>query len=297
MTERISTLPDVPPELIARLERTLGNLRMLPAAASQALQIANDPDCDFLRLAGVIQRDLKLTTHVLRTANSALFAPRAPVASLHHAISSMGLRRCREVILTAGLDSVSRKISPRLCERRETLWRHGFLTSIFAVKISHLLRLGFQGEEFTAGLMHDFGRTLLAVAAPDEIDELDPLDFDEPLQIEIRERERIGVSHAAFGAWYAEINELPAALVHAIRHHHAPASAGEHVRLAALIAAADHVANHVQRGTDEPYNPMLNGALVVLQQDGVTNATGVFSDAIDAYVREAPAVAEELMQE
>jgi len=289
---------DIPEELVQKLTRKVGNLQMLPAVAAQALEIANDPDCDFLKLANVIQRDLKLTTFILRMANSTLFAPPAPIASLHHAVSSMGLKRCREFIITTGLDSVSRKVTPELQSRREVLWRHGFLTAIFAVKINHLLGLRFLGEEYTAALMHDFGRTLLAVATPEQFLMIDPLDFNEPVDIEDRERSRIGTAHTEFGAWYAELNELPEALVAAIRYHHAPSQAGPHARLAALIAAADHVANSVQRpGETEPYNPMTNGALVVLQQGGASNATGKFSDAVDQFVKDAPALADELMRE
>ena len=48
---------------------------------------------------GVIQRDLKLTTMILRMANSALFSPPKPIASLHHAILTIGLRRCRDFIV------------------------------------------------------------------------------------------------------------------------------------------------------------------------------------------------------
>jgi HD-like signal output (HDOD) protein len=288
----------VPAQLSQRLKASLGNLQMLPAVAVEALQVANDPNGDLLKLAKVIQRDLKLTTSILRLANSALFSPPHPIASLHHAISSMGVRRCRDILVTSGMDSVSRKVAPALEARREALWKHGFLTAIFAVKINHLLGLKFQGEEYTAGLMHDFGRTLLAVAVPEQCEEIDPLDFIEPADIEERERNAIGVSHAEFGAWFAQTNELPAALVASIQYHQDPASAGEHRNLAALVAAADHVASYMQR-TDErdPYNPMTNSAMLVLQQAGTMNATGVFSDAVDKFVAEAPALAEQLMKE
>ena len=73
--------PNVPIELTQQLKRAVGTLNMLPTVAVQALQIANDPECDLGKLAGVIQRDLKLTTLILRMANSALFAPPKPIAS------------------------------------------------------------------------------------------------------------------------------------------------------------------------------------------------------------------------
>ncbi len=124
----------IPDDLTQRLRKAVGTLSMLPAVAAQALQVANNPDCDLGKLAGVIQRDLKLTTMILRMANSALFSPPKPIASLHHAVLTIGLRRCRDFIVTAGLDSVSRKVAPEFRLQRELLWRHGFLTALFAMK-------------------------------------------------------------------------------------------------------------------------------------------------------------------
>ncbi|HVJ85616.1 MAG TPA: HDOD domain-containing protein [Caulifigura sp.] len=288
----------IPADLKERLRKAVGTLNMLPAVAVQALQIANNPDCDLGKLAGVIQRDLKLTTMILRMANSALFSPPKPIASLHHAVLTIGLRRCRDFIVTAGLDSVSRKVPPELKAQRELLWRHGFVTALFAMKVNQLLGLRFQGEEFTAGLMHDFGRTLLAVADPEAFSRIDVLDFVEGDDAEGREREAIGTSHAEFGAWFAATNELPESLVGAIQFHHAPEAAGPHVQLAALVAVADHMANHIQRGEPpETYNSMTDGAMLVLEQSGARRATDVFAAAVARLLVEGPVIADSLMKD
>jgi HD-like signal output (HDOD) protein len=290
--------PGIPLELKERLKRAVGTLNMLPAVAVQALQIANDPDCDFSKLAGVIQRDLKLTTMILRMANSAMFSPPKPVGSLHHAVLTIGLRRCRDFIVTAGLDSVAKKVPPEMKPQRELLWRHGFLTALFALKLNQLLGLKFQGEEFTAGLMHDFGRTLLAVADPEGFKRIDPLDFVEGEDVDGREKEAMGTSHSEFGAWFAATNELPQSLVAAIQYHHVPEAAGDHMQLAALVAVADHMANHLQRGeAPETYNSMLDGAMLVLEQTGARKATDVFAAAVARLLVEGPAIADSLMKE
>jgi HD-like signal output (HDOD) protein len=178
------------------------------------------------------------------------------------------------------------------------LWRHGFLTALFAMKVNQLLALRFQGEEFTAGLMHDFGRTLLLVAAADQFAAVDPLDFIEDGDVEAREREVIGTSHAEFGAWFAATNELPESLVTSIRHHHRPEDAGVHVQLAALVSAADHMANHIQRGEPpEAYNSMTDGSLVLLEQSGARRATDVFAAAVARLLVEGPAIADSLMKD
>jgi len=291
-----SASPGVPDDLIQRLQRKVGNLQMLPAVAMQALEYAKDPDCDLKRLSSVIERDLKLTTFILRMANSALFSTGAPVASLHQAVARLGLRHCRAFILTSSLDSLQKKLTAELQSVRLLLWRHSFLTGIFAVQINRLLELGFEGEDFTAGLMHDLGRTLFAVAVPEQFRMIDPLDFNEPADIETRERAAIGTSHAEFGEWFATINELPEPLVIAIRHHHNPEAAGPYLRLTAVTAAADHMANHVQRDDGHRYQPASNSAVSVLETSGVASATKRFTASSNDFLQECPAIAEALMR-
>jgi len=289
--------PSIPDSLIDRLGRGLGSLKMLPAVAQEALEVANSADCDLVKLALIIQRDLRLTTFILRLANSTLFAPPRPIASLHQAVLFIGRRKARDFIITSCLESVASKVPHEAQERQSTLWLHGFLTAILAVRLNDLFQLKFQGEEFTSGLMHDFGRTLISVIDPVNAASLDPLDFDEKSSIEDRERAMLGASHAEIAAWFAAHNELPPNLIAAIQYHHRPEAAGENLKLAALVATADHAVNYLQReGQGKGYNPLTNGAALILESHGVPNATRTFGTASEKLLQEIPALAQSMMQ-
>lgn len=289
--------PAIPEELISRLGRGLGSLKMLPAVAQEALEVANSPDCDLVKLAVIIQRDLRLTTFILRLANSAMFAPPRPIASLHQAVLFIGRRKARDFIITSCLESVAAKVPHELQERQSVLWLHGFLTAILAARLNDLFQLKFQGEEFTAGLMHDFGRTLISVIDPVNAASIDPLDFDEQPNTEDRERAMLGASHAEIGAWFAAHNELPPSLVDAIQFHHHPEGAGSQLRLAALVATADHAVNYLQReGQGRGYNPLTNGAALILESHGVPKATTTFGTASEKLLSEIPGIAQSMMQ-
>jgi HD-like signal output (HDOD) protein len=292
--DRFDVERDIPIPLIDGLRRTLSNLKMLPEDAQQALLIATSDDCDVARLAGVIQRDIRLTTFILRIANSTLFGAPRPIASLHRAILFVGIGRVRDFIIASSLEAISSKVSPALQSARQALWKHGFLTSILAVRLNELFGLGFEGEEFTAGLLHDFGRTLILIADPVNAPHVDPLDFIDPPNIEDRERRHLGISHAEFGAWFAGLNQLPDALVTATRFHHRPADAGEWLQLTALISAADHAANSLQRAPGQAYEPEANEAVALLEQSGIERASKQFSESIAGLLKEAPALAESL---
>jgi hypothetical protein len=88
------------------------------------------------------------------------------------------------------------------------------------------------------------------------------MSFDEGPDLLSHERSIIGIDHCALGAWFGEHSQLPEAIVQAIRLHHEEDWERNPNRLAALVAAADHAANHLQRGgTAEAYDPPENAAL------------------------------------
>ena len=125
--------------------------------------------------------------------------------------------------------------------------------------------MGFEGEEFVGGLLHDFGRVLLAILEPERFSEIDPLDFDETPERLVWEDELIGTDHCRFGAWYAIQQKLPSPIPNVILWHHQPEEAQENQKLVALIAVADHMANHLHRfQVSNGYDPLSNPFVPIL---------------------------------
>ena len=242
---------------------------MLPAVAIEALELAKDPECVTAEFAGVIERDVKLATEILSMSNSVYFAASAPVVSLRQAVVRLGLKQCRNLILTSSAASLMKKMPLEQEWVREVIWQHSFRTATVCSFLNKKLRLGFDGEEFTAGLLHDFGRLLLAVAAPELYSKADPLTFDEESECVSKENAILGIDHCAFGAWFASHNGLPRSLVAAIELHHLPETHHPDKKLIALVAASDNIANHYQRFEETgDYDIGLNRGAHVLSKLG-----------------------------
>ena len=251
-----------PPTVVARLARRENQLQMLPAVAVDAMQLAKKPDCSISQYATLIERDAKLTVDILKIANSVVYCPPIPIVSLHQAVVRLGLRECQNLIFTACISSLMRRISLDQELIRIVLWQHSFKTALLAMSLNHTFRFGFEGEEFTAGLVHDLGRTLLAVVDCDQFSVVDSLDFDESREQVVREGIVVGTDHCRLGAWYAIQQQLPPQIAEVILWHHQPEMALENPRLTALVSVADHMANHLQRfnesvGYDPASNPYL----------------------------------------
>jgi len=298
MSPAVAVEQAVPREIIQQIKRRLPSVSMLPATAMQALEVVKDPDCSIIEFARVIERDVKLATDILAMANSSLFAGAQPLSSLHQAIVRLGLRQCKQVLYASGLSTMMQRLSREDASNQQRLWRHCFHTAILALHFNHSASLGFEGEEFTAGLMHDIGRLLLGLCLPERAAELDLLDFDGAARLQDREQSLTGTDHCELGAWFARQNNLPGPLVDAVRFHHAPGRAPrEYQRLVALTAVCDDMANHLQRwGGPDGYDLRSCQPLAVLELSGVRDALRRFDALHIVLMRNALHDAEQMLK-
>jgi HD-like signal output (HDOD) protein len=224
----------------------LGTLPTLPEAATKAMAVANDRNSRLADFSAIVERDPTLATGILKLANSALFRIGGELANLHQAVIRLGLRQCKNLIVSVGVRSLFNKV-PAAMQQCNILWEHSLTVACLSRSLNKTLETGYQGEEFSCGLAHDIGRILFAIAAPDFFGNATILDFDEDRDILLREQSVLGVDHCSLGAWYAQRNQLPSALVSVIQHHHLPAKATAHQNLVGLVAMAEHMANYYQR--------------------------------------------------
>lgn len=257
------------PAIAARLERKVlalvGNMPTLPDTATRAMALANDPDTPFADLARLIEGDAAIATGLLHVANSAYYSGGCPAVKLQQALVRLGMYQCKNLILSIGMKSLFRQMAGGVTAECEELWHHGYVTGSLCRLINRGYRLGFHGEEFSAGLLHDLGRILLALADREAFVAAGGTDFYEAPGVLERERVAIGIDHCALGAWFGAYNNLPGSLIEAMRGHHDADLADPERRLVALVAAADHMANHLQRGeTAETYDLSGNAGLLAL---------------------------------
>jgi len=266
----------------------MGKISMLPSVASEALAVSNDSECTAEQLCAIVRRDVTLATDMLTLANSPMFSVDKPVANLQQAIVRLGFKQCRSLIVSSSTMSLMKKMPLSEEWVREVLWNHSFKTATMCSLLNRSLALDFTGEEFAAGLLHDFGRLLLAVAAEDRFAEADSMDFDESDELFLEhEQSVLGTDHCQFGAWFAEKSGLPQNLIETIRFHHDPAFNTPNKDLVALVAAADHFVNFLnQPPATSAYLPETNQGLIQICKYYGTDVIEKFSSDMDTIVDE-----------
>ncbi len=239
-----------PPVALPQLLRDLGRVESFPTLSDttvRAMALTNDPTATIADLAELVRRDGVLAVSVLKVVNSAAYRGNRPTENVQQAAVRLGMRRCQQVIAAVGVRGVFQYSSPQVATMCEGLLRHALFTATLATRLNGVGRLGFRGEEFTAGLLHDIGRVIVCVRAPDAFALPDPMTFNEDDGLLARERETLQFDHCELGARFAVANQLPPAVTNAILNHHFPESEREYPLLVALTAATDRLANHVQR--------------------------------------------------
>jgi HD-like signal output (HDOD) protein len=255
-----------------------------------------DPECSIRDFARIVERDVKLAVDVLSTANSSIYGFDKPVTSFEEAVFRLGFRQCKNLILASCFSTLMQEIKLEQQWIRDVLWKHSTLTAILGVHLNRTLSLGFAGEEYTAGLLHDFGRILLAVLLPNDFSTFDPLDFDESDDVVARETSLIGTNHAELASWYAVDNRLPDELTTAIRYHHHPEAAPSNMRLTALVAVADHLGNYLQRGgIPSDYEIESTPHLKLLDASGDNRVASSFTEVVHSLMEQAVEDTENLL--
>ena len=139
-------------------------LPMLPARATEVMNLAMDPEVSASRIATVVSKDQVLATLVLRLANSA-FSASATDTSVSDAVVRVGTRAVRNVVVASCL--ASRLKDPQIYGRHGTdLTDHSIGTAYLARLIAE--QSGDSPDEaFLYGLLHDIGKLLILKLARD----------------------------------------------------------------------------------------------------------------------------------
>ena len=216
------------------------DLPALPAAVFELLEMLGRDDVDSSALVAKISLDQALTAKTLRLANSSFYGMPRHVASVSDATAVLGLRTVRVVLTAAALHG---NFKPPECAGFDFMafWRHAVGTAVSARLIA--AELGADAETaFTAGLLHDIGKLILASSHAERYAEVLAQHAHSDAALREIEAARLGIDHAQVGARVAEHWRFPKPIVDAIADHHAPPVAADALALVRIVHVADLLA-------------------------------------------------------
>lgn len=222
-----------------RIHESLDKLPPFSPVLTKVMATLANEDVSFSRLGAVIENDTVLAGTVLRVVNSPLYGCRATINSVAHALAILGLPKTRNLVLGLGVTKRWSTAKVPKCWSMRQFNLHSLACAVMANQIAVSSPVPYGEGAFAAGLLHDIGRLLLAVAVPKETDELFALTQIRQTPMCELEREFLGVSHAELSAWVLEKWNLPVPIRCAVAQHHLPPDQVEPASLARVVALAN----------------------------------------------------------
>ncbi len=197
--------------LHSALKRRLGDTSVptLPEVAVRVIQLVGDPNSSLTDFANVIKTDQALTGRLLRTANSAYYAQRAPVTQLHRAMVLLGIERIKAMALGFHLSQAALEDDGGTGTKR--IWSRSIFRAWLSFRLAERFDRQRAGESFIIGLMLDAGLPMMPKLIGEQYPSL-VSDTMAPRRTFEAEFENLPFTHVDVGAALAEMWRFPALL-------------------------------------------------------------------------------------
>lgn len=215
----------------------------VPQVVTRFLEIMQDPEFQYEDLVRVLSADAGTVSEILRLVNSALFGVRQKIVSLRQALTLLGPKRTRSLVLGRFLvDRMSQKHLRRL--DMSYFWRRSLASSVVASRVADRLLPKLREEVFISALLADIGIPILAEALPDAYE---PISREYCPRGELitaeREIEAVDATHGQVSAMILKYWTLPDVVAMAVNLHQSTnPGQGETATISRILNASDCVA-------------------------------------------------------
>lgn len=210
-------------------------IRIVQACSSRAISSSD--------LARIVANDPLLTAELLRVANSAYFGLVSQVKSVVRAVTVLGHRALRNMVLCIAMrDALRADAIPGF--DIDVYWEDALRRAVSARCLAELA--GLDADEcFTAGLLQDFGLLVMLYLMPEQVSHWSTLAEAMPDRRRDLEIDLFHTTHDEIGLVLARSWDLPSELATAMGYHHEepPAEiAAEDTVLCRVCTCADWMA-------------------------------------------------------
>lgn len=231
---------DLAPKLAAAVER----MPAFPKSVQRILELSRDINCPPKDLVEVIEKDPVMTMKLLRVLNSAYYSFPKKITSVNQSVVYLGLNTVKNMALSfAAIGTLPRDNAAGFDMQRYLL--HSLTTASLARLLAQ--KFDVDGADptdcYIAGLLHDFGKVVLAQFMPEEFRRALQKSEEESIPLYLAEQAVIGTDHSVVGAMLVEKWQFPNDISTIIRDHHA--AAAEHTGVSACLFAANQISRRL----------------------------------------------------
>jgi len=226
------------------IKQLVSQIRKLPAQPKLHLDVTKELQSESSSMevvGGLIAQDPVMAAKILQVVNSAFFGLTREISDTTESVMVLGAERIKALILLAG--AFSQYAGTKFPGfSAAPIWGHSVQVGVFAraITLAETKDARLAEAAFTAGLLHDIGKLVLAGNLPEMCETVYRLKASRKITHREAELEILGTSHAELGACLLATWGLPLPILEAIAWHHEPQRSDE--KGFSLLAAV-HAAN------------------------------------------------------
>ncbi|HHM05767.1 MAG TPA: HDOD domain-containing protein [Gammaproteobacteria bacterium] len=220
----------------------------LPEVFLRVNEMIDSPRYSAADIGKVIGQDPALSARLLKIVNSAFYGFPSQIDTISRAITIVGTRELRELILATSVIKVFKGIPNDLINMDE-FWAHSICAGLAARALAAERGERVVERFFVSGLLHDIGALLIYAKLPELAREALLRSHHHGLPLQVAEQEVMSFDHAAVGLEILRKWKLPEHLQEVVACHHNPSRSLNFPRDTALIHLADAIADVMNKGT------------------------------------------------
>ncbi|MGD8589501.1 MAG: HDOD domain-containing protein [Chromatiales bacterium] len=270
-----------------KLVEDIDRLVSLPDVCVKVNRVVDSSDYSAARIGEIISQDTDLSARLLRLVNSSFFGLRAPVDTISRAVTLIGTKELRNLVLATSAIRLFTGIPGDLVDMGK-YWRHAIMAGVIAQGLAARCHVLHSERLFVMGVLHDIGSLVIYLTLPDLARDILLITGGDDWLLPDTEQDVLGFTHMEVGEQLLRRWGLPEGLVTIVGAHHRPDLAGEYQFDASLL----HIAISLSNGE---MNGLAINELMTTIHPSVWELTGLDQSEMEQIIEEIPNKAVEVM--
>ena len=227
-----------------QLAQEVETLFSFPDVAIRLNELIDQPDTSIQELVDVVQLDAGIAATVLRLANSAWYGLPTRVDTISRAITLIGQKALRDLVLSTSVITTFKGISAEFVDMHD-FWDNSVTCGVVTRNLAQKAGIREADRMFLAGLLHKIGRLTFYASRPVLYRQVLQEQGNGEAAIIAAEEAVFGFNFAQLGAALLRSWHVPAALDEVVEFQLTPLQAPSHLKEAAIVHVAGDIAYHM----------------------------------------------------
>lgn len=227
-----------------QLAQEVETLFSLPDVALRLNELIDQSDTSTQELVELVQLDAGIAATVLRLANSAWYGLPSKVDTISRAITLIGHKALRDLVLATSVIRTFKGISSEFVDMRD-FWDNSVTCGVVTRNLAHSCGMREAERMFLAGLLHKIGRLAFYASRPVQYRQVLQERSNGEAAIIAAEEFVFGFNYAQLGAALLRAWRVPAVLDEVVEYQLDPLQAPNQAKEAAIVHVAADIAYHM----------------------------------------------------